>query len=130
MMDFWFLIFDWKTAKHGEVPGQGTAELHPLATNRFFLEMPAGELEFSAQKDAGMRMKFSHEGGATVTGERIAATAWEPTHLEVFQGVYWSDELETQYTITLKDGKLIAEHIRHGRIELLPAMPDRFTTRE
>ena len=114
-----------------EVPGQGTVELHPLATNRFFVEMPAGELEFSAQKEGAMRLKFSHEGGgATVTGERIATTPWEPKNLEAFQGVYWSDELETQYTIKLKDGKLTAEHIRHGAIELLPTMQDQFQPQE
>jgi CubicO group peptidase (beta-lactamase class C family) len=113
-----------------ELPGQGTAELHPLDTNRFFIDMPAGELEFLAQKDGAMRLKFLHQAGGTVTGERIATTAWEPKDLEAFQGTYWSDELETQYTIRLKEGKLTAEHIRHGTIELLPAMQDRFTTRE
>ena len=113
-----------------EVPGQGTTELHPLGTNRFLLETPSGELEFSAQKDGGMRLKFSHEGGSTINGERIAVTAWEPKDLEALQGVYWSDELETQYTVKLKDGKLTAEHIRHGTIELLPTAQDLFATRE
>jgi hypothetical protein len=114
-----------------EVPGQGTVELHPLATNRFFVEAPAGELEFSALKGGAMRLKFSHEGGSgTVTGERNATTPWEPKDLEAFQGVYWSDELETQYTVKLKDGKLTAEHIRHGNIELLPTAQDHFATRE
>lgn len=35
-----------------------------------------------------------------------------------------------KYTVKLKDGKLTAEHIRHGTIELLPAAQDQFTTRE
>jgi len=77
-----------------------------------------------------MRLKFSHEHGSTVTGERIAATPWEPKDLEALCGIYWSDELETQYTIKLKDGRLTAEHIRHGTINLRPTMPDRFATRE
>ena len=77
-----------------------------------------------------MRLKFTHPGGSTMTGERIASGAWEPKDLEAFQGVYWSDELETEYTIKLKDGKLTAEHIRHGTIELMPASQDKFTTRE
>jgi NADPH-dependent glutamate synthase beta subunit-like oxidoreductase len=78
-----------------------------------------------------MRLKFSHEGGGgTFTGERVAGTAWEPKDLETFQGVYWSDELETQYTLKLKDGKLTAEHIRHGSIELTPTMQDQFSTPE
>ena len=52
------------------------------------------------------------------------------TVVEAFQGVYWSEELETEYTIKLRDGKLTAEHIRHGTLELLPAAPDQFATRE
>ena len=113
-----------------EIPGQGTQELHPLATNRFFVEMPAGEVEFSAEKDGPMRLKFARQSGGTVTGERIASGPWEPKDLEAFQGVYWSDELETEYTIKQKDGKLSAEHIRHGKIELFPTAQDQFTTRE
>jgi hypothetical protein len=84
------------------VPGQGTAELHPLATNRFFIEQ--------------------------INGERTALTPWEPADLQQYQGVYWSDELEAQYTITFQDAKLTANHIRHGIIEQVPAGQDRFTT--
>jgi CubicO group peptidase (beta-lactamase class C family) len=113
-----------------EVPGQGTMEVHPLATNRFYVEAPQGELEFSPQKEGAMRLKFTHEGGRVTTGERVATTPWEPKDLEAFQGVYWSDELETQYTIKLKDGKLTAEHIRHGSVGLLPTVQDQFATRE
>jgi CubicO group peptidase (beta-lactamase class C family) len=112
-----------------EIPGQGTVELHPLGTNRFLVETPPGELEFLHQKDGAMRLKFSHEGGGTVAGELIASVPWEPKDLEAFQGVYWSEELETEYTVRLKDGKLTAEHIRHGTIDLLPTMPDQFATR-
>jgi len=111
-----------------EIPGQGTVELHALGTNRFLVEMPSGELEFSPQKDGAMRLKFSHEGGGTVSGDRFANDPWKPKDLEAFQGVYWSDELETEYTVKLNDGKLTAEHIRHGSVELLPTMPDQFAT--
>lgn len=57
-------------------------------------------------------------------------TAREATNPEQYPETYWSDEVETQYTITLKDGKLTANHIRHGEIALIPAGPDRFTTKE
>jgi CubicO group peptidase (beta-lactamase class C family) len=112
-----------------EVPGQGTAELHPLATNRFFIEQLNGELEFVVKPDSPLRLKFTHEG-STISGERTALAPWEATGLEQYQGVYWSDELETQYTITLKGGKLTAEHVRHGEIALIPASKDRFKTTE
>jgi CubicO group peptidase (beta-lactamase class C family) len=112
-----------------EVPGQGAAELHPLTTNRFFIEQLNGELEFVAKPDGPMRLKLTQEGG-TMNGRRTALAPWEATGLEQYQGVYWSDELETQYTITLKSGKLTAEHVRHGEIALIPASQDRFKTTE
>ena len=112
-----------------EVPGQGTAELHPLATNRFFIEQLNGEVEFVAKPDSPLRLKFTQEG-STMNGERTALAPWEATGLEQYQGVYWSDELETQYTIILKGGKLTAEHVRHGEIALIPASQDRFKTTE
>jgi hypothetical protein len=109
----------------GEVPGRGTEELHPVATNRFFIEALNGEVEFAVDSNGPVRLKFQQEGGV-ITGERIALVPWEPSNLEQYPGVYWSDELETQYTIILRDGKLRAEHIRHGEIPMVPAGRDRF----
>jgi hypothetical protein len=112
-----------------EVPGQGTQELHPLATNRFFIEQIGGEIEFMIKPDGLLRLKLTQEG-STINGERTALTPWEATDLGQYEGTYWSDELETQYTITLKGHKLTVEHIRHGEIRLIPASRDRFTTTE
>jgi CubicO group peptidase (beta-lactamase class C family) len=112
-----------------EVPVQGTLELLPLATNRFFIEQINGEIEFMFRPDGPLRLKFTQEG-STISGERTSLTPAEVTDLEQYLGTYWSDELETQYTITLKGHKLTAEHIRHGEIRLVPASRDRFTTTE
>lgn len=112
-----------------QVPGADPQELHPLGTNRFYLEQPGGEVEFLPQKEGPLRMKFTQEG-TTINGERTALAPQKPTSLEQYQGLYWSDELETEYTIVLKDGKLIAKHIRHGDIALIPAGKDRFNTKE
>jgi hypothetical protein len=112
-----------------EVPGQGTLELHPLATNRFFIEQVGGEVEFTVEPDGPVRLQITQEG-STMNGERTALAPWQPTNLEQYRGIYWSDELETQYTITLQGGKLTANHIRHGEIALIPASQDRFITTE
>jgi hypothetical protein len=112
-----------------EVPGQGAQELHPLATNRFFIEQVSGELEFVIKPDSPLRLRFT-QMGSTINGERVSMAPWEATNLEQYQGAYWSDELETQYTIKFKDGKLTADHVHHGEIALLPAGQDRFTTKE
>jgi CubicO group peptidase (beta-lactamase class C family) len=112
-----------------EVPGQGTQELHPLATNRFFIEQIGGEVEFLIKPDGPLRLKLTQEG-STISGERTALTPWEATDLEQYEGTYWNDELETRYTITVKGHKLMANHVRHGDIRLLPMGRDRFTTTE
>jgi len=113
----------------GEVPGAAAQELHPLGTNRFYVEQPGGEVEFLVQKEGPLRLKFTQEG-TTIKGERTALVPQKTTGLESYQGTYWSDELETEYTICLKNGKLTADHIRHGEIALSPAGMDRFSTRE
>jgi len=40
--------------------------------------------------------------------------------------VYWSDELETQYTFSVAKGKLIGTHAHHGVIHLTPVTGDAF----
>ncbi|MGA2658293.1 MAG: serine hydrolase [Verrucomicrobiota bacterium] len=111
------------------VPGQGKAELHPLATDRFFIEELGGEVQLLVKPDGPVRLKFTHEG-ATINGERTGPVSTMTPDLAQYQGVYWSDELETQYTVRLKDGKLTADHVRHGQIALEPAGLDRFTASE
>ena len=59
-------------------------------------------------------------------GERIAVAPPDPKDLAQYSGAYWSDELETQYTIAAKDGKLVADHAHHGEIELTPVAKDQF----
>jgi hypothetical protein len=96
-----------------------------VATNRFFVEALNGEVEFAVDSNGPVRLKFQQEDNV-ITGERTAPVPWEASGLDQYPGVYWSDELETQYTIILRDGKLKAEHIRHGEIPLAPAGRDRF----
>jgi hypothetical protein len=56
-------------------------------------------------------------------------SAWQPdeAQLAAYAGTYYSPELETQYTVLLKNGGLVARHRRNGDIDLRPASPDRFT---
>jgi hypothetical protein len=42
--------------------------------------------------------------------------------------VYWSDELETQYTFFVRDGALYARHAHHGETALTPTQADQFAT--
>ena len=112
-----------------EMPGQWSHELKALATNRFFLEPLNGEVEFTPKPGGALALKFS-QVGMVLSGERAGLEPLAAPDLATYQGIYWSDELETQYTMVLKAGKLIAEHAHHGEIPLIPAGKDRFTSGE
>jgi len=82
-------------------------------------------LEFTTKPDGAMLLKFSRPG-SNMSGERIGLEPAVAPDLSPYPGVYWSDELETQYTILLKGTKLIASHAHHGEIELVSVGKDRF----
>jgi CubicO group peptidase (beta-lactamase class C family) len=103
-------------------PGMGQAEFKAVAPNRFFSESMDAELEFE-----GAAVKVTRPGG-TLRGRRVEHGEFDAKDLPSYPGIYWSEELETQYSIVLKDGKLIADHARHGEIALTPTSKDHFRT--
>jgi CubicO group peptidase (beta-lactamase class C family) len=114
---------------YAQVPGQGSQELKPMATNRFFIEPIEGEVEFTPKPGGTLTLKFT-QPGSSITGERVGLETGAHLDLSPYTGVYWSDELETQYTVLLKGTKLTASHIHHGEIELVPIGKDRFAGAE
>jgi CubicO group peptidase (beta-lactamase class C family) len=112
-----------------ELPGQWSYPLKPLATNRFFIEAVDGEAEFNPKDGGGISLKFS-QAGSVFTGERVGLEPVAAPDLRPYEGVYWSDELETQYTMVVKAGKLVATHPHHGEIPLTAAAKDRFRSPE
>jgi len=116
-------------AKEGKLmaapAGAPLIELKPMTPTRFYGEQIQGEVEFTPQSAGGMRLKLTQPGG-TAEGDRVAFVPFDPKDLPSYSGAYWSDEVETQYTIRVKDGKLIAEHVHHGEISLTPLARDQF----
>jgi len=53
---------------------------------------------------------------------------WEPPAADLCElvGTYESPELQTRYSLTLENGRLLARHPRHVGFELLPRSLDRF----
>jgi CubicO group peptidase (beta-lactamase class C family) len=103
-------------------------ELRPVGPARFYLRELQAEIEFSPKAGGGMVVKIT-QPGAVNEGERSAMTALPiEADLHPYAGVYWSDELETQYTIFVRDGKLFGLHAHHGEFALTPTMRDQFST--
>ena len=105
--------------------GSTPLELKPLAANRFYAEQMRTEVEFTPKDAGGMAIKFMQPGG-TLSGERVAFAAFDERDLNLYPGAYWSEELETRYTVLLKDGKLSVDHAHHGEVLLTSFAKDRF----
>jgi len=45
-----------------------------------------------------------------------------------YSGVFWSEELETQYTVREKGGKLFMDHAKHGEAAMTRVGKDTFRT--
>ena len=73
-----------------------------------------------------MHVKIT-QPGAVNEADRTPAAAI-PTNFRPYTGVYWSDELETQYTFFVRDGALYARHAHHGETALTPTQKDQFST--
>jgi CubicO group peptidase (beta-lactamase class C family) len=109
-------------------PAESPAELKPTGPGRFYIEQIKADVEFTALPDGGMKVKVT-QPGAYNEGERVPAQPDTAADLAPFAGVYWSEELETQYTFTVKDGKLVGVHAHHGEFQLVPMAKDQFETR-
>jgi CubicO group peptidase (beta-lactamase class C family) len=102
-------------------------EMKPTGPTQFYVAAMNADLEFTPKPGSAMALKVNR-AGATVTGERFTFTPPDPNDLDAYPGPYWSEELETQYTIFLKDGKLFADHAHHGEIALTQVEKDRFSS--
>ena len=101
-------------------------ELHPVGPGHFYCKEIQADLEFSPQEHGGMHVKIT-QPGAINEAERIPAAANSGDFLP-YTGVYWSDEMETQYTFFVRDGSLYARHAHHGEVALAPTAKDQFST--
>jgi len=106
----------------GAPRGDKQVELKPIGAHKFYAEPIHSEVEFTPGAAGKMAIKFT--GRESGDGERIVETSSKD--LAPYVGAYWSDELETQYTVELNDGKLSAMHAHHGQIVLTPLANDQF----
>jgi hypothetical protein len=88
------------------------------ANARFvFAREPAGDVN---------RFRLT-QGGQTIEGRRVGTEPDAAVDLTQYVGVYDSPELETTYTLVLRNDTLVAEHVRHDPITLTQLGTDRFS---
>ena len=81
-----------------------------------------------AAAGAPLRMRESDGRSKPRLWEAVSAFSPTPTDLGAFAGTYYSEEIDTTYTLYVEDGKLKARFRPAQRFELRPVYADAFET--
>lgn len=101
-------------------------ELHPIDQQHFYCKELQADIVFSALENGGMHVKIT-QASAINEADRASGAVVGADYLP-YTGVYWSDELETQYTFFVRNGTLNMRHAHHGEIALTPVQKDQFAS--
>jgi CubicO group peptidase (beta-lactamase class C family) len=98
-----------------QATGQQQIEILPTSDSTFALTVVEASIVFHRNEDGevdGLTLNQNGQNHATRLDDD--ATVWEPTaeDLEDFEGRYFSEELETFYTIVMEDETLVMHHRR------------------
>ena len=114
-----------------QATGQPPVQLAPTSDSSFTLRGVPASVTFHRDAQGRANAITLHQNGnqraTRVVGEPVKA--WAPTAAELasFAGRYFSDELETFYDVTVKDGKLMVGHRRMDATTFSPSAKETFT---
>ncbi|NKB87819.1 MAG: serine hydrolase [Acidobacteria bacterium] len=114
-----------------QATGQQQLEIVPTSATTFELVGVDASIEFLRNDDDevdGLTLFQNGENHATRLDDEGSAP-WEPTteDLADFEGRFFSEELETFYTIVLQEESLVMQHRRLDDANLSPGEEDRFS---
>ncbi len=109
------------------VTGQSGKKLKPTSDSTFAYEGVDASVLFHLIKDNKSEEAVHTQGGSELMLKRLPPYAPALSELQKFTGEYFSEELETFYTIVVKDSFLIAEHRNMKDIKLTPTEDDTFS---
>jgi CubicO group peptidase (beta-lactamase class C family) len=115
-----------------QATGQQALEIVPTSDSTFVLTAVTASVTFHRDADGVVRSLTLNQGGAqratrldlAPAGE-AAATPASPD-LSAFAGRFWSEELDTAYTLSAEDGALVARHRRLDEFTLSHLRDDSF----
>ncbi len=111
----------------GQVPGQPKVELAAKGDDAFSIAVINGRVVFRRNEDGAVEGLTFFQAGQERAGKRVERSDLGADELARYAGRYFSPELDTAYTLIIKEEKLVATHVRHGEIELSPTIADEFT---
>ena len=112
-----------------QATGQSKFPIYPESETGFFNKEIAAQFTFTRDANGKGSELILHQNGQNSTAKRIER--WNPSLEEMkrFEGMYYSDELQTFYTVKMdKENKLIALHQRHPDLALMPGDKDWMST--
>lgn len=112
-----------------QVEGQARHALIALADTLFRIDVDSEDarVSFHLGPDDIVTGGTIHQNGNTAFHR---TEPWAPAaeDLTEYEGRYYSPELETFYAFEVTEGQLVAQHLRHGSIELTPKERDAFSS--
>lgn len=124
-----FVLKFWRDGSHYYLQGSGQpqAEMFPSSDSTFFLKVVEASVIFHKSRDGKVdRITLKQNGDHP--GTRVKPAETEAIPPAQFVGQYYSPELETIYTVALKDSTLKLRHVHHGESDLKIAGKDKLTS--
>lgn len=112
----------------GGPSGQKKSKFTPLSDSTFSVAEAKRHITFHRrdQKEKAETITIEGNNAKTLKGHRIAPWAPSDDDIKVYEGRYFSEELQTFYTIVEKDSSLVVQHIRLDDINLSATEKDHF----
>lgn len=114
----------------GQGTGQPAFELVPTSDSTFALNGVDASVTFHRGEDGAVNSLTLHQNGDHPANRLEGETEeWEPgvEELEAFTGRYFSEEIETFYTIRLEEDHLVVDQRRMDEAEMTPGQEDEFS---
>jgi hypothetical protein len=117
-------------ALYAQATGQEPVEIEPTSDSTFALTDVEASVTFHRDQDGRVEGVTLHQGGQDQHATRLEGDAepWEPgvEELAGFEGRYFSEEIETFYTVSLEEEALVLRQRRIDDVRLEPEQEDTF----
>jgi len=109
-----------------QLTGQRKDPVLPSSNTSFSLPVADVQLTFDGPTDNGQSRGVTlRQGGGDHYAKRVESAHLTPERIPAYTGTFYSDELDTLYTVSSHDGRLFVRYPR-GESEMKPTITDMF----
>ena len=109
-----------------DLPGMADKELLAESENFFSLSNEPQSFSFHSYQNGRMFLRM-HQDDKQYVFDKMDVPNITPSELEEFTGCYYSEELQTAYTVLIETDELIAVHQRNDPVKLKINQKDQFS---